>query len=406
MSFWAFWMIAIAMALVLFARILTPLVRPPRIETTAQDVIVYKAQLAEVDRDVARGVVGPDEADQTRSEIARRLLAAADASAQSISSGHHKVAAIVVAGLGIGLTFGLYGLIGGAGQPDLPLEIRKAQAEDIRSNRPTQAAAAQTVTAAPAPDFPEDYMASVARLRDLMPDRADDLKGWELLTYHEARLRNFTAAAEAQAKVIDLKGTTATPADLIRHADLLVAAADGYVSPEAEARARQVLEIAPSNLGARYYLGSMFDQTGRPDLAFRIWRPILAPDMPETAYSALVRTQIERAAFFAGVTYTIPERPAALDNALPGPSADMMAAAQEMSAEERQDMISGMVAGLAERLATEGGSAQEWARLINAYGVLGRNEDAQAVLQEAQTVFAGSAEAMTLFDDIARRMAR
>jgi cytochrome c-type biogenesis protein CcmH len=84
----------------------------------------------------------------------------------------------------------------------------------------------------------------------------------------------------------------------------------------------------------------------------------------------------------------------------------MMAAAQEMSAEERQDMISGMVAGLAERLATEGGSAQEWARLINAYGVLGRNEDAQAVLQEAQTVFAGSAEAMALFDDIARRMAR
>jgi cytochrome c-type biogenesis protein CcmH len=59
-----------------------------------------------------------------------------------------------------------------------------------------------------------------------------------------------------------------------------------------------------------------------------------------------------------------------------------------MAPEDRAAMIEGMVAGLADRLATEGGPPEDWARLITAFGVLGRREQAQAVYDEALTVFA------------------
>ena len=54
----------------------------------------------------------------------------------------------------------------------------------------------------------------------------------------------------------------------------------------------------------------------------------------------------------------------------------------------RQAMIRGMVDGLAERLATEGGPAEDWARLIRALGVLGDTDRARAIWDEARTVFA------------------
>lgn len=73
-----------------------------------------------------------------------------------------------------------------------------------------------------------------------------------------------------------------------------------------------------------------------------------------------------------------------------GPTADDVAAAAEMSEEDRQGMIRGMVDGLAERLATEGGSSDDWARLIGALGVLGDSERAAAIWAEAQQVFAAS----------------
>ncbi len=66
-----------------------------------------------------------------------------------------------------------------------------------------------------------------------------------------------------------------------------------------------------------------------------------------------------------------------------------MAAAAEMTPEERQAMVEGMVAQLAERLATEGGRAEDWARLITSLAALGRMEEAREIYAEAQKVFEG-----------------
>jgi cytochrome c-type biogenesis protein CcmH len=106
---------------------------------------------------------------------------------------------------------------------------------------------------------------------------------------------------------------------------------------------------------------------------------------------APIRSGIEDLAARAGVRYELPPRQAA-PMAPSGPSAGDVEAAEDMDPEARREMIRGMVARLSDRLATEGGTAQDWARLINAYGVLGEAEQAGRIWAEAQTVFADSPE--------------
>ncbi len=135
----------------------------------------------------------------------------------------------------------------------------------------------------------------------------------------------------------------------------------------------------------------MWRQTGRPDIAFRIWDRLLRQGPEEAPWIPAIRARIDEAAQLAGVEYEQP-RPTQQTPAAPpmaGPSAEDMEAAQDMSAEDRQEMIRGMVSRLADRLANEGGPAEEWARLIGAYGVLGETERARAIRDEALQVFAG-----------------
>jgi len=53
---------------------------------------------------------------------------------------------------------------------------------------------------------------------------------------------------------------------------------------------------------------------------------------------------------------------------------EMMAQAQSMSPEDQQAMINNMVEGLASRIYENGGTPEEWTRLIRARNVLGQNE--------------------------------
>jgi cytochrome c-type biogenesis protein CcmH len=65
-------------------------------------------------------------------------------------------------------------------------------------------------------------------------------------------------------------------------------------------------------------------------------------------------------------------------------------------------MIEGMVAGLAERLAAQGGPPEDWARLVRSLGVLGRGDEAAAIRDEARQAFAGDAAALALIAAAAR----
>jgi cytochrome c-type biogenesis protein CcmH len=67
-----------------------------------------------------------------------------------------------------------------------------------------------------------------------------------------------------------------------------------------------------------------------------------------------------------------------------------------MTDQDRNAMIQGMVGQLADRLATEGGPPQDWARLISSLAVLGENETALTVLSEAEASFGGDVQAVQI----------
>lgn len=368
-----------------------------------KDLAVYRAQLAEVERDLARGVIGADDAGRLRTEIARRILDADRARGAAKAAALPPVSGLSPAMIGLVTlalvsSLGLYQWLGAPLLPDRPIAARIAEAETLRRTRPDQAAAeadadALAAGALPARAAPDpDYLALVGKLRAAAGERPDDLRGQELLMRHEAGLGNFPAAAAAQARVVSLKRAAAGADDYAALAELYVMAAAGYVSPEAETALRDALSRDPAHGTARYYLGLLEAQIGRPDRAFRLWRDLLEQG-PETApWVAPIRDQIEVLAAAAGARYQSPE-PAA-GPALAGPGADDVAAAAGMSAGDRDAMIRSMVDRLATRLAEDGGTPAEWARLITALGVLGEVDRARTIYAEARTTLAGQEAAL------------
>ncbi len=406
-----FWIVALALAAAVASFLALAFLRGREgaVAAAAYDLRVYRDQLAEVEKDVARGILAPDEAERARTEIARRVLEADRAlagSAAGTSMGAPRgvtlaagaaAAALVVAG-----SAWLYARIGAPGYPDLPIATRLALAEEARATRPRQAEAEAQVPARPPAEADPDYLALIERLRGTVAERPGDLQGLALLARNEAALGNFAAAHAAQARLVEVKGEAATAADWTALADLLILAAGGYVSPEAEAALENALARDPTDGTARYYSGLMFAQTGRPDLAFRSWRALLAEGPADAPWIAPIRAQIEDVAARAGETnFRLPPAGPA-DAAAPGPSEEDIAAAEAMDPEARAGMIRGMVEGLAARLAAEGGPAGDWARLIRAYGVLGETARIAPVVDEARQVFAGDAAALAEIEAAAR----
>lgn len=388
-----FWIITLGLAAIVAALLVLALIRgkagaePP----AAYDLKVYRDQMAEVERDSARGVIAPEEVERLKAEIGRRILAAdAKLQEQQSGAGQPKSATIVMAALVAAFLLGggwwMYDHYGAVGYGDLALKDRIEMAAERRAERPTQAQAEAELPPMPAPDRDPKYLELVEKLRAAVEQRPDDVQGQALLVRNEAVLGNFARAHAAQARVIELKGDEVTATDYADYADVLILAAGGYVSPEAETALKQALSRDPKNGTALYYWGLMLTQNDRPDQAFGIWRGLLNQGPEDAAWIPPIRAQIEEIAMRAGVEYSLP--PAGGAPMLRGPSAQDMENAAEMTEEDREEMIRGMVANLSERLATEGGTAPEWARLITAYGVLGNTDQASAIWTEAQGRFA------------------
>ena len=385
MGDWGFWIAAGGTFLAVAASLIVVLFQRREAETSAgtYDVQVYRAQLAEVDRDVASGLLAVAEADRLRTEISRRIL-----EADRLGRG---VAAMVplrgriLAGGGIALVLagavGGYLRLGAPGYPDLPLAGRLAAAEAFSATRPSQAmaeASAPKLAAA----IPDGEMAGLmAALRKAVADRPDDVQGLALLARNEAALGNLAAAGKAQAALIAAKADAATGADHAMLAEIMIRLAGGYVSPEAEAQLIAALKLDPANGTALYYSGLMFAQGDRADRTFSVWQGLLDASAPDDPWVAPIRAQIADMAVRAGVKYALAEAV--------GPTADEVSAAADMSPEDRLAMIQSMVDGLSARLASKGGPVEDWARLITSLGVLGDADQAREIYSEAQGAFAG-----------------
>lgn len=377
-----FWAVAGGAALAVLALLLRGLTRAPdQMAEAHPDLRLYRAQLAEVDRDLARGAMSAEDAARLKTEVSRRLLDA-DRAARTTTAGETLPLAPVVGVVAVVLAGGvaLYWWLGAPGYPDLPINDRLVAAEQRYRTRPSQAEAeAQTPPPAPVQSDPQ-FLDLMGKLRMAVKQRPNDLQGLTLLARNEASLGNFKQAVAAQQHLITVLGANATPAQHADAAEYLIAAAGGYVSPEAEAELVKTLAADPKNGLARYYSGLMFAQVGRPDRTFELWEPLLREGPPDAPWIAPIRAGIAEAADRAGIRYTPPDTK--------GPDAAAVEAAGEMSATDRQAMIAGMVDSLESRLLSEGGPEDEWLKLFNALRVLNQPDRVKPVLTAAETAFA------------------
>ena len=394
------WFLGSAACLVCTGFIVRSILQPQTIDISAasKDLALYKDQLREVDSDLARGVLSETESESARLEISRRILAA-DKRAQmetlanpAPSIINKLLAAFVILTVLTG-SLGIYANLGEPNLPDRPLVARLAAAQEARAQRLSQEDAEVQV-----PDekinIPEDYLKLVKKLREAIKKRPNDEQGLRLLALHEFRIGKYRAARKAHTRIMKVVGDKVTAKDYIDFAEVMIFATNGYVSPEAEITLSQALKLKPNDGRTRYYSGLAMAQNGRADVAYRLWEGLLKEGPQDAAWIPLIKSQIDDVARLAGINMS--------NQPLPGPTTDQINAASEMTKEDRKKMIQGMVAGLGERLATNGGTMNEWARLIRALGVLGETARASEIWNEAKDVFSDNPKALNLLLEAAQ----
>ena len=364
----------------------------------SKDLLIYKDQLVEVEKDLEKGVLSKSESDAARIEVSRRILLADKRSklekqTVSISQNHNKLITFIILIFILAGSFSIYAFLGNPSLPDMPLQARLAEIKENRSQRISQEEAELLV-----PDeiieAPSDYLALVSKLRIAMKERPNDIQGLRLLALHEFRLGKYRSARKAHLKIINVLGETATAKDLIDFAEVMIVATNGYVSPEAEFILRRGLEMKPNDGRARYYSGLSMAQSGRPDVTLRLWENLLDEGPDDAPWIPLIKEQIVDVARLVGVNLA--------QDQLPGPTSEQINSAETMSDVDRKEMIQGMVSSLSNRLANEGGTVNEWARLIRALGVLGETTNASKIWIEAQTIFERNSSDIEILREAAR----
>ncbi|MEM9228397.1 MAG: c-type cytochrome biogenesis protein CcmI [Pseudomonadota bacterium] len=400
-----FWAVAALLALCTTAPLVWAVLASRTRAAERAEVRMFKDQLAEVDSDLSRGVITADDADALRTEVSRRLLNAADqpemGGAPSPKGASRFLALVistfVVAGGGL-----LYNSLGTPALPDQPLAKRLADNAARHAERPSQSEVEAMLDAngqAPRWSAQPDPTATrlLDQLRNILIDRPGDLRGHRLLAGNLANLGQWREAAVAQKDVLRILDAEASGSDYADLAEYQILAVNGYVSPQAEAALAEALLRYPNEPRARYYSGLSALQAGRVDLTYDLWLRLLVESPEDAPWMVPIRSQIGDVALAANRPV-----PPGVAPPTPGPSAEDLAAAEALSPEERRQMVRDMVAQLSDRLATDGGPAGDWARLIRALGVLGERGRASAIWAEAAERFADAPVDLSIIRQAAR----
>jgi cytochrome c-type biogenesis protein CcmH len=358
------WLVFTILALLAAAALLIPFLRAPAppARRADYDVEIYRDQLAEIERDVARGLIGEAEAKAARTEIARRALAAdAERSGPDVAATGERRIPRAILGLAVVVPMGallIYLDVGSPGLPGQPLAERHAVAPDNNAKQDE---------------------ALVAQLAERMKERPDDLQGWLLLARSYGTLGRYDDAVTAWRNVRRL--APEAPEHIGPLAEALVQAAGGSVTPEALALFQAAAKADETDARPRFYLGLARAQAGDSRGALQAWIDLVTISPRDAPWLPTVRGQIQRIAAQAGID-PVTIQPSAEASALaartaggppPGPTADMIA---RLPPGEQQQMIRGMVDSLAARLEAEPNDVEGWRRLGRARKVLGENDKA------------------------------
>ena len=378
------------MTLAAIALLVLPLIRGNLASATraAYEIEIYRDQLEEVDRDVTRGVIGPDEAEAARTEISRRMIAASesvDPAKPATAPGKPRRITAIVTGLCVPALAAFVYVTHGS--PDLP---GKPAAEVRAAN----GASPQT------PTGDAEQRLAVSRLAAALENNPADLDSWISLGSVLTEMKRHRQAAIAFTQAMRLAPGNAEFAS--RAGEALTLAADGQVTPEAQAAFTEALRRDPAEPRAQYYQGVADQQGGRLRSALDRWIALEAASPPDAPWLRFLRPRIVRLAGEIGMDSNaldaLRERPPPI-GAAPVPTREQMEAAQNMSAEDRQAMIRNMVDGLAGKLKDNPDDVAGWLRLGRARGVLGDRPAAKEAYAKAAALRPDDVEILVSYAD-------
>jgi cytochrome c-type biogenesis protein CcmH len=372
-------------ALVLFV-LLRPLLgaRGREDAREAFNAAVYRDQLGEIDAARARGLIGESEAEAARLEIARRLLQAdskeRSAPSERASGSPARSAMIVVATLVPLLALGLYLLYGSPRLPDQPLAARL---ED--------------------PSNSQNLAALVARVEARLREHPDEGEGWDVIAPVYLGAQRYQDAADAYNEAIRLLGPSAKR--LSGQGQALVLANNGVVTEDAKSALTQAIALDPTLIEPRILIAIAKEQDGDFASAIADWRALIDKAPADAPWRQMVEQRIASdEAHLAGKPLPGTPAPAEAPPVAGGPSTSDVAAAQNMSPADRQAMIETMVQRLAARLDQDGSDLGGWLKLVKAYSVLDRKDDALKALARAKSQFTGNAQALQQLDQLAAEL--
>jgi cytochrome c-type biogenesis protein CcmH len=358
------WLIFAVFTAVAVLTVLWPLAKAPRgVARREIDIAIYKAQLAEVERDEAQHLVAPEDAQGAKAEAARRLMAGAAIKPLPASSRTRaRLASVGVSIFVPVLALSLYATIGHPDIPDAPLAARL----DVSPAR-------------------VDLAAAIARVEAHLAQHPDDGRGYEVLAPVYLRMGRAREAVHAARAALRLLGET--PARHALYGEALVAAANGVVTPEAKQSFESAAAKDPSAAEPRFFLGLAAEQEGDKVRAREIWSRLVAEAPEDAPWAQALRERL--AALGAG----------------PATTQDGLAAKIEALPEAgRMNAIRGMVDGLASRLAQNGQDLEGWLRLVRSYTVLHEPGKARSALIDAKRNLAGNPSAIARIEALAREL--
>ncbi|MFQ5346697.1 MAG: c-type cytochrome biogenesis protein CcmI [Rhodothalassiaceae bacterium] len=340
--------------------------RPRSEERKARDLAVYRRQLAELEEELAAGLIGASEAAAARTEIERRILRLGSETERTAGRPLPLTLVIAVYLLCLGAGGALYLLEGHPGLGPRPA------APEADATGTDDAGMAQLVEAL------------AARLEQ-EPERLD---GWKLLGRSAMAIGRPALAAHAWSRAIALDPDDATLYAALGEA--LFEVADGHTTPAVRLAFSEALRRDPQNVAARFYAGVAAVEDDKPGEAIATWRKLLAEAPPDAPWRAGVAEQLARL-----------EADTARQKARAAAGSDLLAAAAGMTPAAREEMIRAMVDRLAARLAAYPDDVAGWLRLARARTVLGDEAGAREALRRARE-HASAAERALIERELAR----
>ncbi len=370
-----FWLVAAALTALALLPLLRTLLRPPPpLEGAAEFARgVYAAQVAEIERDLKRGILSDDQARAARAEVGRRLLSVADEAAGVKVEALAKPAQRTALVLTLLLPLAALGVYLPLGQPNLP--------------------AVPFATRPPEAPVPPQVMEAVAKLEAALKDNPDDVGAWGLLAQTYGAMSRPADAVNAWRQVLRLSPDDGSVKGAL--AEALTVAADGVVGEEAVRLFTEAVAADPMDARARYYLGMARIQAGDIRGALDRWTALVADSPADAPWLPTVRARIHDAATQVGldpIAITPSPKPARAPSpaaapgsggAAPALSPEQMQAMAGMSQQDQQATINSMVDGLQAKLKDNPGDADGWMRLARAREVQGNLDAARDALRGA-----------------------